>query len=166
MGSEISIGIFLPSEKLNNNQLKKLKDLKNWLNGFNIKKIVLTMPNIEDKLEMKLKKIFRENEKDIELIFEEGKEIFFGKIKTIFDKVRDNEIKIKEIDEDFIDSLFDGPSNLDLIIKVGEKRLPNAFIWQKSYSELFFVDRIEEFNQEIFEEIIKDFKKRERRFGE
>jgi undecaprenyl diphosphate synthase len=58
-------------------------------------------------------------------------------------------------------------SEIDLCIRVGnEKRISNFAIWQLSYAELFFSSTLwPDFTIEEFEEILKDYKKRNRRFG-
>ncbi|MEA3429664.1 MAG: polyprenyl diphosphate synthase [Nanoarchaeota archaeon] len=58
-------------------------------------------------------------------------------------------------------------SEPELIIRTGgEKRLSNFLMWQSAYSELIFLDKMfPEFDKEDFYACIKDFKKRDRRFG-
>lgn len=55
----------------------------------------------------------------------------------------------------------------DLIIRTsGEERLSNFLLWQGAYSELAFTDVLwPDFTPELFEEILYDFTKRDRRFG-
>lgn len=56
----------------------------------------------------------------------------------------------------------------DLIIRTGgEKRLSNFLTYQSAYSELVFVDKKwPEIEKKDFDGILKDFDKRDRRFGE
>jgi tritrans,polycis-undecaprenyl-diphosphate synthase [geranylgeranyl-diphosphate specific] len=60
-----------------------------------------------------------------------------------------------------------GQRDPDLIIRTGfEKRLSNFLLFQSAYSELAFVDCFwPEFSKEHFDGILKDYGKRERRFG-
>lgn len=55
----------------------------------------------------------------------------------------------------------------DIIIRTGgEHRLSNFLPWQAAYSELFFVDTLwPEFSQEEFQDILKAYGKRNRRYG-
>ena len=55
----------------------------------------------------------------------------------------------------------------DLLIRTGgESRLSNFLLWQLSYAEIFFTDRMwPEFRKEIFFQALTDFQVRERRFG-
>ncbi len=55
----------------------------------------------------------------------------------------------------------------DLIIRTGgEKRLSGFFLWNMAYSELYFTDvLLPDFDEKEFEIAIKDFYKRQRRFG-
>ncbi len=60
-----------------------------------------------------------------------------------------------------------GQVDPDLIIRTGgEQRLSNFLLWQGSYSELYFSPRMwPEFSDADFEEAIKEYQRRERRFG-
>lgn len=57
--------------------------------------------------------------------------------------------------------------DVDLLIRTGgERRLSNFLLWQLSYAELFFTPTLwPDFTPSELEEIIKDYKTRERRFG-
>lgn len=58
-------------------------------------------------------------------------------------------------------------SEPDMLIRPGgEKRMSNFLLWQASYSELFFIDKLwPEFTKKDLVECIRDFSKRQRRFG-
>jgi len=60
-----------------------------------------------------------------------------------------------------------GTPEVDILIRTGgEKRLSNFLIWQIAYAGLFFVDKYwPEFEKKDFLEILKEFERRERRFG-
>jgi len=55
----------------------------------------------------------------------------------------------------------------DLLIRTGgERRLSNFLLWQASYAELYFSDRLwPEFDGAAFDEALADYARRERRFG-
>ena len=55
----------------------------------------------------------------------------------------------------------------DLIIRTsGEKRLSNFWLWQSSYSELYFTDVLwPDFNEEELRKAIEEYQSRERRYG-
>jgi len=60
-----------------------------------------------------------------------------------------------------------GQPDPDLIIRTGgEIRLSNFFLWQMSYSELYFTDTLwPDFGPKQLEEAILEYQKRQRRFG-
>jgi undecaprenyl diphosphate synthase len=60
-----------------------------------------------------------------------------------------------------------GLPELDLLIRTsGEQRLSNFLLWQAAYAELMFIDTLwPDFNADVFEEALKRFAGRERRFG-
>ena len=74
---------------------------------------------------------------------------------------------IKEIDENTIQENLYVPDDVDILIRPGgEKRLSNFLLWQNSYAELFFLEKLwPEFEKEDLIKIIEEFKVRERRFG-
>ena len=75
----------------------------------------------------------------------------------------------KEINENNFTEFFDLPEmpDVDLIIRTGgEKRLSNFLLWHGAYAELDFVDTLwPDYNEECFYQSIKEFQKRNRRFG-
>jgi undecaprenyl diphosphate synthase len=60
-----------------------------------------------------------------------------------------------------------GMADPDLLIRTsGESRISNFLLWQIAYTEIFVTDTLwPDFNREEFIDILKDFRKRERRFG-
>lgn len=90
-------------------------------------------------------------------------------IKNITTKIQAGTLKPEEISEDLIsDSLSTaGMPDPDLLIRSGgELRVSNFLLWQLAYSELYVSDVLwPEFRCAHFLEAIKDYQKRERRFG-
>ena len=72
-------------------------------------------------------------------------------------------------DEDKISSYLDtaGMPDPELLIRTsGEARISNFLLWQIAYSEVYFCDVLwPDFKGEHLNEAIKDYQKRERRFG-
>lgn len=79
------------------------------------------------------------------------------------------EIKLEEIDEERFDAnlytAFMPP--VDLLIRTsGDMRISNFLLWQCAYAELLFTDKNwPEFMPQDFLSAIKDYQKRDRRFG-
>ena len=70
----------------------------------------------------------------------------------------------KDLEENLEISDFPNP---DLIIRTGgEKRLSNFYLWQSSYSELYFSDKLwPDFTKKDLKKAINDFFNRKRKFG-
>ena len=98
-----------------------------------------------------------------------GQQEIVDACKKISLEVMDGMIEPHQINESlFKESLYtNGFQCPDLIIRTGgERRLSNFLLWQSAYSELAFTDqKWPEFSRENFVSIIKDYQKRERRFG-
>ena len=56
----------------------------------------------------------------------------------------------------------------DLFIRTGgEERISNFLLWQLAYTELYFTPTLwPDFNQDAFEDAVRSFQKRQRRFGQ
>ena len=73
----------------------------------------------------------------------------------------------ERMDDEAIKDYLYASGEPDMIIRTGgEKRLSGFLLYQCSYSELFFVDRMwPDFRKEDFAACIEEFRQRERRFG-
>jgi len=89
-------------------------------------------------------------------------------LKKIIKKIKNNEIKEEDVNEDLINHNLYLSSRPDIFIRPGgEKRMSDFLLWQSAYSELFFVDKLwPEFEKEDLVSIIEEFKQRDRRYGE
>ena len=75
--------------------------------------------------------------------------------------------KNEEITPENIQKNLDISRDVDLLIRTsGEIRVSNFLLWQIAYAEMFFTPTLwPDFTSKELEEIIEQFKKRERRFG-
>jgi len=75
--------------------------------------------------------------------------------------------KKEEITPENIQKNLDMPRDVDLLIRTsGEMRVSNFLLWQIAYAEMFFTKTLwPDFTSEELDKILKEFKKRERRFG-
>ena len=90
-------------------------------------------------------------------------------VKEISDKVKNNIISSKKIDESVInDHLYTRfLPDVDLLIRTsGEKRISNFLLWQIAYSELYFSKKLwPDFKKKDLYKAINNYQSRERRFG-
>ena len=90
-------------------------------------------------------------------------------IKNISQDVKENKIKIEDIDENLVsENLYTkGQPDPDLLIRTsGELRLSNFLPWQLVYTEFLFVDKNwPEFNEEDLDKAIIEYQRRTRKFG-
>jgi len=84
-------------------------------------------------------------------------------------KIIEEKISAKDVSEELINSHLStaGLPDPDMIIRAGkEKRISNFVIWQATYSELFFSDKLwPDFGESDLEEIFEEYNLRQRRFG-
>ncbi|MHC1565804.1 MAG: undecaprenyl diphosphate synthase family protein [Candidatus Syntropharchaeales archaeon] len=86
--------------------------------------------------------------------------------RKIMEEVKAGHITPEEIDEKLIESKLIFNLTPDLIIRSGTTKLTDFLIWQAVYSELYFTDvSWVNFRKIDFLRAVRDFKKRERRFG-
>ncbi len=87
-------------------------------------------------------------------------------IKEIMKEVENRKLEPDEINENVIESHLLFKSEPDIVIRAGGKRLTDFLIWQSVYSELYFTDvNWLDFRKVDFLRAIRDFQKRQRRFG-
>ncbi len=87
-------------------------------------------------------------------------------IKAILRKVERGEIDCDDINSDMIESHLLFKHNPDLVIRAGGKHLTDFLIWQTIYSELYFTDvNFTDMRRLDFLRIIRDYQKRQRRYG-
>ena len=89
--------------------------------------------------------------------------------RRIADAARAGELDPDSVDEDTVAAhlyLPDVPDP-DLLIRTsGEMRVSNFMLWQISYAEIYVTDTLwPDFREKQFKEALRDFRKRERRFG-
>ncbi|OCG04703.1 isoprenyl transferase [Gilliamella sp. wkB112] len=89
--------------------------------------------------------------------------------KKITEQVVNGHLTLDDITEERFSlemSLYNLPE-VDLVIRTGgDYRISNFLLWQIAYSELYFTDILwPDFNPSLFDEAIKAFNTRERRFG-
>ncbi len=90
--------------------------------------------------------------------------------KRLCEKVKRGELSTEQIDETvFSNELYTaGVPDPDLLIRTsGELRISNFLLWQLSYTEIYVSPKYwPDFSKEDFQEAIRDYQKRERRFGQ
>ncbi|MCX9084416.1 MAG: undecaprenyl diphosphate synthase family protein [Candidatus Methanoperedens sp.] len=87
-------------------------------------------------------------------------------MKGIMQQVKNGNIDPGDIDGNVIESHLFFKSEPDIVIRAGGKRLTDFLIWQSVYSELYFTDvNWLDFRKVDFLRVIRDFQKRQRRFG-
>jgi len=90
-------------------------------------------------------------------------------VRRIAESIQRGEISPEDIDENRIaDHLFtQGMEDPDLVIRTaGEMRLSNFLLWQISYAELWVTEKCwPDFRQDDLIAALKDFARRDRRFG-
>jgi undecaprenyl diphosphate synthase len=89
--------------------------------------------------------------------------------RRIADDVAAGRLRADDIDEAAVAAHLDtvGLPDPDLLIRTGgERRVSNFLLWQIAYTELYLTDvRWPEFRREQLYEAIRDFQRRDRRFG-
>jgi tritrans,polycis-undecaprenyl-diphosphate synthase [geranylgeranyl-diphosphate specific] len=87
--------------------------------------------------------------------------------KKIANEVKQGKLKPEEITEELFSKNLYLNSDPDLIIRTsGEQRISGFLLWQGSYAEFYFIDKLwPEFEKEDLVKAINDYLRRDRRFG-
>jgi undecaprenyl diphosphate synthase len=98
-----------------------------------------------------------------------GRQEIIQAVKGIVKDALAGKITSEEIDSTLFSRYLwtKGLPDPDLIIRTsGEMRLSNFLIWQSAYAELYITPTLwPDFGKEDFIEALKDYQRRERRFG-
>jgi len=87
-------------------------------------------------------------------------------IRSVLEDVQSGLIDPEEIDETAIEARLQLQLWPDLMIRLGGKELSDFMIWQSAYSELYFIDRSWDRLEKVdFLRAVRDYQRRERRFG-
>ena len=98
-----------------------------------------------------------------------GRQEIISICKNIAIEVKNNTISLDEINESYMNLKFSNEKNFepDLLIRTGgEFRISNFMLWQIAYSEIIVTNTFwPDFDEKKLIESLKEFNKRERRFG-
>jgi len=125
---------------------------------------------VQDVLEQVRKKTEKFDRLHLNLALSYGaKDELRRALQSIASRVQEGHLSVKEITEQTIEAHLDtnGFPEPDLFIRTsGEKRLSNFLLWQLSYSELYFTEKLwPEFSSEQFDKAILEYGSRQRRYG-
>ena len=131
-------------------------------------KIIVTgrVKMLPSKLRKILKKVIEKTKKNKQLTINLA--INYGSRNEIADAAVSLKKKNKKITATSIGTnLYSNMPEPDILIRTGgQKRLSNFMLWQISYTELFFTDKLwPDFNKNDLRKIIKKFHKIKRNFG-
>jgi undecaprenyl diphosphate synthase len=140
----------------NRNGVERLVSrIKSWLNAHPLK-IVTKSSTLEMNGSKSLKLNF--------ILGYGGRAEITDAIREIAEAVKDGEVSPEEVDEDEIERHLRIKNSPDLIIRAGEE-IPDFLIWQSIYSELYFLDTNSGLRYIDFLRCMREYQRRERRFG-
>jgi len=149
--------------KLLDNWLKK--ELPTYIEN-NVKfEVIGDISKFSDKLKKRIeytKEVTKNNTKLTQVLA-----LNYGSRDEITRAVKKLVSKNEEITIENIQKNLDISRDVDLLIRTsGEIRVSNFLLWQIAYAEMYFTPTLwPDFTAKELEEILKEFKKRERRFG-
>lgn len=142
----------------------KLKDIKVNFIG----RIYMFPENVKKSMEALMEKT--KNNKKYTINFAMaygGREEIIDATKKIAEQVKQGKLDINKINKETFGKNTYMDSDVELIIRTsGEKRTSDFLPWQGHYAEWIFLDKFwPEFEKEDFENCIKEYSQRQRRFG-
>jgi len=98
-----------------------------------------------------------------------GRDEILGALKRIIEDVQNGRVDPSNFSEEVISDCLDtkGLPDPDLLIRTsGEQRISNFLLWQMAYTEIYFTDTLwPDFSEDKLIEALRDYERRERRFG-
>ncbi len=138
-----------------------LKNFLKWCEKFKVKEVTVCFRG--EKKNIQSKKVG-----SITLNLIEGyggKDEITDAVKELAKLVKSGEIDPNKVDEHDVERFLKIKSSPDLIVKAGEE-IPEFLIWQSIYSELYFIDMDwKSFRYVDFLRCLREFQRRERRYG-
>ena len=130
-------------------------------------KVVGERGKLSDKIKEIIKKVEEDTKNNTSMILNIALS-YGGRMEIVeaIKKIIEKKIPLNEINEKVMKENLSVP-DLDLIIRTGrEQRLSNFFIWQSAYSELYFSNKYwPDFSEDDFDKALKEYERRQRRFG-
>lgn len=149
---------FLNKESLRNIKIRVLGDIENLDKG------------LKESIERIVEKSKNNTGLTLNIAFNYGGRAEITRaVRNISKKVKDEEIRPEDINEEMIsNNLYtNGEPDPDLLIRPGgELRISNFLLWQLAYTEFLFIDKYwPDFSEEDLLEAIRTFERRNRKFG-
>ena len=152
-----------------------LDDYATWADDDNIRiKVIGDRTKLRESIQKKKKKVEDGTKDNTGLTFiialnYGGRLELTQAMQKIAKSVKEGKVNPEDITEDMIaDNLYTaGIPDPDLMIRTsGELRLSNFLPWQLTYAEFLFVDKLwPDFTEQDLDDAIKEFTKRNRKFG-
>jgi undecaprenyl diphosphate synthase len=95
-----------------------------------------------------------------------GRDEITRAVLTILAEVKAGTVRPEEVDEKMLESHLLVKHEPDIMIRSGGQKLSDFLVWQSVYSELYFTDvNWKDFRKLDLLRLIRDFQKRQRRYG-
>ncbi len=137
----------------------KLEEFVRWCEKFGIEELTVCMRSGDRKVESKVFGNVRVNF----VLGYSGKDEIVDAVREIARLVERGEVEVEDVNEKLFERFLKVRSSPDLIINVGNE-IPEFLIWQSIYSEIYFGD-ISRFRYVDFLRCLRDYQRRERRYG-
>lgn len=126
--------------------------------------------DVQEELDLAISKTKDNTEMILNLALSYGaREEITRAVRKIAYKIKQGEVLIEDINEEMVSKYFytAGMPDPDLLIRTsGEMRISNFLLWQIAYSELYISETLwPDFTRDEFINILRDYQKRDRRFG-
>jgi undecaprenyl diphosphate synthase len=95
-----------------------------------------------------------------------GRDEITRAVLTILEEVKTGAVRPEEVDEKMLESHLLVKHEPDIMIRSGGQKLSDFLVWQSIYSELYFTDvNWKDVRRLDILRIVRDFQKRQRRYG-
>lgn len=167
-----------PKEEVNylmNLLLNYLRDAEKSLAGENVViKTIGSRKELSEEIQEQIKKTEKFTSKNTGIVMNialnyGAREEIVNAVKNVCEDVKNGNKNLEDIDEEaFSGYLYTkNQPDVDLLIRTsGEQRLSNFMLWQVSYAEMWFTDKLwPDFKPKDLRQAIADYQNRGRRFG-
>ncbi len=139
--------------------LSRLDEFVGWCKRFGVEELTVCVRRGEKKVETAILNGVKVNY----VVGYSGKDEIIDAVRELAKLVDRGVLRAEDVDEKVVERFLKVKSSPDLIINVGDE-IPEFLIWQSIYSELYFAD-VSNFRYIDFLRCLRDYQKRERRYG-
>ena len=140
--------------------LDHVRRLARWFSSFDVSSVTVDVRGTSTANES-----ITYEDVDCEVQSEDGREEVVGAVRALAAEAAEGRLEPEDLEESDLERRLQRDTDVDLVVKTGERRLVDSAIYSTVYSEVRFVDSWTSLDRETVANLVEDFEETERRYG-